>query len=204
MMYQLLDIRTVTEDQIEKYYSLMAPEKRARVDRFRFDEDKKRTVCGEMLARQMIAKACGVREEALRFSVGEHGKPYTPSAVVQFNISHSGHYVLCAVSEYPVGADIEMIRPMDDRMIHYVCTDDELAYVTDGAVTEEEQLRRFFRVWTVKEAYFKCCGTGITDLKSVCIFDEALLSCTKTFYEGDYVASIIEKPPTEGTPCFGR
>ncbi len=204
VMYKLLNINNVTEQQVHFYYSLMTEEKRERVDRFRFAKDKKRTVCGEMLARQMIAEQCGIHEEAIRFSVSEHGKPYTTSAAVQFNISHSGDYVLCALSDSPVGADIEAIRPVEERMIRFVCTEKELAYVLDSTVTQEEKLRRFFRVWTAKEAYFKYCGTGITDLKGVSIFDEALMSCTKTFYKDNYVASIFEKPPTEGTPCFGR
>lgn len=198
MMYQLLNIRTVTEDTIQHYYALMAEEKRKRVDRFHFEDDKKRTVCGDMLARQMIAAQCGICEESILISATANGKPYTDDAALELNISHSGDYVLCAVSHNPIGVDIERIRPIEDNLLRFVCTDEELSFVTDSTAPEKEQLHRFFRVWTEKEAYFKYRGTGITELKGISIFDEALAAYTTTFFEGDYAVSIFEKPLTEG------
>lgn len=189
-MFSLININEVTSDQYEHYYSLLSDEKRARVDRFRFNDDKKRTVCGEMLARQMIAEQYGVKEENLSFAVTGHGKPYLINSAVHFNISHSADYVLCAVSNVPIGADIEKMKPIENRLIHAVCTDAEENYVLNSADLLDRQ-RRFFRIWTAKEAYFKCCGTGITDLKGVCILEEPLCR-TKNLYYEDYAISIFE------------
>ena len=187
-MYRLLSIRDIPKSQYELYYSLLSDEKRERVDCFRFEDDKKRSVFGEMLARKMIAEKSGVSEESLEFSVTELGKPYLTEPEVHFSISHSGDYVLCAVSDTPVGADIEKTRPVEERLIRRVCTDEEASFVLEGS-DAAERLRRFFRVWTAKEAFFKCRGTGITDLKSVSIFEEPL-SQIETFYHEDYAISI--------------
>ncbi len=41
----------------------------------------------------------------------QRGKPYFPSPRCQFNLSHSGTLALCALSDRPVGVDIQMVRP---------------------------------------------------------------------------------------------
>ena len=55
MKWYKYDIRDLTDTEYNKWYSLMSEDKRHRVDRFRFLDDKKRTVAGEMLARGRFA-----------------------------------------------------------------------------------------------------------------------------------------------------
>ena len=53
--------------------------------------------------------APGLAEPAL--ASGAHGKPYFPDAPqLQFSISHSGAYWLCAFSAAPVGLDVQQHR----------------------------------------------------------------------------------------------
>ena len=40
-------------------------------------------------------------------------------------------------------------------------------FLTQPMVVNPAVIRRFFEIWTGKEAWFKMQGTGITDLKSV-------------------------------------
>lgn len=164
MKWYKYDIKNFTDDEYCKWYSLMSEDKQHRVDRFRFLDDKKCTVAGEMLARQAIAEWCGVQPEIIRFAVGEQGKPYAVGLCVEFNISHSGDMVVCAVDDKPVGIDIEQIRPIDLSVAKHVCADDELIYIFGHKPTEKdfvytedmETLTRFFELWTKKEAFYKC------------------------------------------------
>lgn len=157
------DIRDLTDEEYAYWYSLMNADKRKRVDRFRVIDDKKRTVAGEMLARKAIAEWCGVEPESITFAIGEHGKPCAVDLDVEFNISHSGDMVVCAVDDKPVGIDIEQIRPIDLSVAKRVCTDEELLYLfghkpteADFVYTEDEEiLTRFFEIWTKKEAMVK-------------------------------------------------
>lgn len=95
--------------------------------------------------------------------------------LVEFNISHSGNIVVYGVSSIPIGTDVEQIRLIDMKVVSHICYSDELAYIfdqttysADCAIAQEpEILTRFFKIWTTKEAYCKCLGTGITDLKSI-------------------------------------
>lgn len=171
MVKEFLNIRDIPHEKYEKYFLLMSDEKQQRVERFRFDDGKKRTVFGEMLARRMICDRCNIREEKIVFKTGRNGKPYTKSADICFNISHSDELVLCAVNDTPVGADIEKIRDINSSVIKYTCNKDELDYVYESSISKEETLKRFFEIWTFKEACFKFKGTGIDDFQSLDFFN---------------------------------
>lgn len=165
MKWYKYNIQDLSDAEYIKWYSLMSEDKKRRVDRFRFEDDKKRTVAGEMLARQAIAEWCCATPESIVFDIKEHGKPYAKDLAVEFNISHSGNIVMCAVSNSPIGIDIEKIRSVDISVIKRVCNNDELDYVL-----QDNSYKRFFEIWTFKEAYFKCIETGITDFLSVDYF----------------------------------
>jgi len=196
MKWYKYDIRVLTDNEYNKWYSLMSDDKQRRVDRFRFEDDKKRTVAGEMLARTTIAEWCGVTPESITFGIKEHGKPYAKNVAVEFNISHSSDMVVCAVDDKPVGIDIEKIRPIDLSVAKRICTDEELVYLFGRSPTEQsfthssdtDILTRFFKIWTAKEACGKCAGSGILDLK------ELSISKIVTFtISNEYIVSITER-----------
>lgn len=170
MKWYKYNIQDLSTTEYKKWYSLMSLEKKQRVDRFRFVNDKKRTVAGEMLARKAIAEWCHVPEEAIQFGQSEYGKPSAIDLDVEFNISHSGDMVVCVVDAKPVGIDVEQIRPVDLNIVRYICAEEEFAYVLGNnprvddfyKITNYSVLSRFFEVWTLKEAYGKLIGTGMT------------------------------------------
>jgi 4'-phosphopantetheinyl transferase len=136
-----------------------------------------------MLARKMLAKAANVAPEEIAFTYGDKGKPRA-NLPLHFNVSHAGAYVLCAVADAPIGADIEKIKPFRAGMVARYFTDAEAAYiwgnnpVPDGNVTDPDTCARFYRVWTAKEAYVKMTGTGIsTDLGAVAFDPDAQTVC---------------------------
>jgi len=184
MKWYKYDIRDLTDAEYNKWYSLMNTDKQRRVDRFRFVDDKKRTVTSEMLARKAISEWCGIAPESITFGIKEHGKPYAKDLAVEFNISHSGDMVVCAVNNKPIGIDMEQIRPIDLTVAKRICTDEELLYLFGHTPTDEdftyttdtETLTRFFELWTAKEAYGKCLGTGIMQPPNTYDADNLLLS----------------------------
>lgn len=77
------------------------------------------------------------------------GKPFFASMEDRhFSLSHSRGYALCALSDSPVGADIEVVRPRREGLFAYCLGEAELA-AFDG--TWED----FFRLWTLKESWCK-------------------------------------------------
>lgn len=195
MKWYKYDIRDLSENEYNKWFSLMNEEKQKKVNRFHFDDDKKRTVAGEMLARKAIAVWCDVSAEEITFGKNENGKPFAENLNAQFNISHSGNIVVCAVDDNPIGIDIEQIRPVKLKVAKRIYTKNELHYLFGfdpseddfSIVPDDEMLIRFFELWTAKEAYLKYTGTGITDnLNSLSVNNE---KTEKEFFE-DYVITV--------------
>ena len=125
-----------------------------------------------MLARKAIALRCDVPEESIEFGKGEYGKPFAKNLNVEFSVSHSDNLVVCAVSDCPIGIDVEKIRPIDLNIAEEFCSEGELEYIFGGdrkevgylACGEDEALTRFFEIWTAKEAYSKFTGRGLGDI----------------------------------------
>lgn len=193
MEWYRYNIQGLTSQEYDRWYELMDEEKKARVDRFRFVEDKKRTVAGEMLARKAISKWCNVPAESVVFEKNNYGKPFAKELAVEFNVSHSGDMVVCAVSDRPIGIDVEQIRPMRDSVAKRICSQEELDYWSDPSISEAERLNRFFEIWTAKEAYCKCIGIGIQDFAQLRQQNVLEMERTTTLL-GEYMVSVIESP----------
>ena len=202
MRYEICNIGDFDEQQYVKMYHAADAERRARADRFRYEDDRRRCLCADMLARRMLAEASGKAPDKIAFTIGHKGKP-SADVPFYFNLSHSGDYVLCAVSDKPIGVDIEQVKPFRAGLVGRYLTEAEAAYVwkdvtsDDGIVTAPEICTRFYRTWTAKEAYVKMTGTGIsTDLKAVAFDPEACTVCGNALFAPDapegYVISIVK------------
>ena len=169
MKFYQFNIHDLSDEYYAFYYSLMSDEKKQKVNRFRCEDDKKRSVIGEMLARKAISEWCNVAEESIVFNIGEYGKPYTKDLNVEFNISHSADIVVCVVDDNPVGVDVEKIRPINFNIAKQIFNIEEIRYIFEcipqievyNDYQNDAVLKRFFEIWTKKEAYGKLIGTGL-------------------------------------------
>lgn len=164
----------VSEEKIEYFKSFLSAEKQERLDRFHFRADMLRTLYGEVLMRYVMCKRIGVQNHDLQIEKNEYGKPYLKNHNLQYNISHSGNMVICAISNNEVGVDIEEIKDMDIEIVKRCYSEKEAAYIIEqqGNV----QLREFYRIWTLKEAYVKYLGVGIHKSFDSFSFDEKVVS----------------------------
>lgn len=89
--------------------------------------------------------------------VSEHGKPMIDG--LEFSLAHSGNLVICAISDKPVGCDVEKIREAPKGVAERCFSDSELVYLS--GFSGEEYDRAFFRLWTMKESYVKMTGEGL-------------------------------------------
>ena len=85
----------------------------------------------------------------------ECGKPYLKDCSLQFNVSHSGEYLAIAVSEQPVGIDIQEPRTIREGTYRKVVQPQERELIG------EERERDFLRLWTLKESFVKAEGKGL-------------------------------------------
>ena len=117
-----------------------------------------------MLAKGCLSRLYKIPEDEIIFARGEHSKPYVLNMNAHFNISHSGKYVVVAVSDVPIGADIEVVRDFSAILAKKTFNDDELAYISGRTPYRKkiEMQKAFYEIWTAKEAYLKYTGQGIS------------------------------------------
>lgn len=132
----------------EEHLRLISPERAAKAMRYRFSDDRKRSIAGGLLLREFLGDA--------EIFTDEFGKPRTTDGRC-FNLSHSGDWAILALSECEIGCDIEQIRQVDPlRLGKTVFTERELALIRQSP----DRLGVFFGLWTKKEALLKCMGEG--------------------------------------------
>lgn len=92
---------------------------------------------------------------------GERGKPYLREYPIFFNLSHSGEYVFCAISDREIGVDIQQFRPTDEFRLARRFFSEEERQALEKYLDRMEQRKMFYRLWTRKEAYGKLTGEGL-------------------------------------------
>lgn len=104
---------------------------------------------------------CTVVEPEYRY--GSSGKPYLSDYSFNFNLSHSGTYVFCGVSEQEIGVDIQKIQSGKKLNLAKRFFSAGECQALKECEDEETRDQIFFRMWTRKEAYGKLTGKGLTD-----------------------------------------
>ena len=93
------------------------------------------------------------------YEYGEQGKPQIVNFPKKFNLSHSGDYVVCGVSNGEVGVDIQKWVPYKERTAERFFAKEEWKLLQEK--DEQERTELFYRLWSRKEAYGKYTGQGI-------------------------------------------
>jgi 4'-phosphopantetheinyl transferase len=152
---------------LELLECVLSEEERARAGRFRFEADRARFIAGRGALRRILACYRSLAPDRLEFQTGPYGKPALVGAFasLEFNVSHSGDYVLIAVtSGTACGVDIECARTGTDHATiaaHFFSAREvEWLYHNESG---------FLRLWTVKEAIIKAVGGGLSI--PLCDFD---------------------------------
>lgn len=102
----------------------------------------------------------------LSYRYGENGKPYLQGNPLYFNLSHSGEYVLCALSGEEIGADIQkhQASPKEALVKRFFSEQEQEMFANCKTCPESEEM--FYRLWTRKEAYAKLTGQGLAAIVS--------------------------------------
>lgn len=167
-VFILTVIPELTQNEFDALLRLVSSEKQERIKQFHFFRDARNCLLGDALARVEISRSTELSMKQLEFSANAYGKPFLiGDPHIHFNISHTGCYVACAVADVPVGIDIELIKPIEQKIAERFFTPDEAAYIM---VDNHE--RCFYEVWTKKESRIKWEGKGLhKSLTSFSVFE---------------------------------
>ena len=146
------------------YLGILSHDEKMRLARLLAPAKQELFLLAHGLLRTSLSRCEDVEPAGWRFTVGEHGRPEiaAPKSALRFNLSHTQGLAACVVTDRAdVGIDVEKITPrhhmtlarrfFSPREQHDLC-----------ALPEPEQTTRFFELWTLKEAYLKARGLGLT------------------------------------------
>lgn len=159
--------QATTVDLLKRFEELLSAEERARRDRLRAVDHRRQFVVARALVRTTLSLYADVPPKDWRFRTGAHGKPsIAPEQAgpdLQFNLSHTdGVSVVAVTLGWPLGVDVEHIgRPLDETALaRRFFSAAEAAHLEAQHPARRREV--FFALWTLKEAYLKARGTGLT------------------------------------------
>lgn len=144
---------------------LLSEAERERYHRFRFDKDRNLFLSAHAAKRLLLARYTGTPPEQLQFACNAYGKPHLAgNDAPVFNLSHTRGFVAIAIADpsFELGVDAEDSQRGGNwrDLITRVFTLGEAEQIQQ--CLEAEQQARFFELWTLKEAYSKAKGLGLS------------------------------------------
>ena len=153
LLYKFSKISEFSETDLGLTYNLLSVDQQDYIDRLN-SLKKTQSLAVRTLLSQLL-KELDFNVSVKNLSADSNGKPYLNDSNIYISLTHSNEYVGCAISDKPVGIDIEQIKPVKDSVIGRVCSNEEINYLTKNGRDE------FFKLWTLKEAYIKAVSNSL-------------------------------------------
>ena len=148
----------------EVLFALLAPDEVERHERFRFTADQDLFLVSHALTRSALSYCSQVSPESWRFVKVDAGRPEisAPTSGLRFSLTHTRGLAVCAVAhQLDIGVDAEdTARAAPLAVAPRFLARAELARLQ--AIPADKQARWFFEYWTLKEAYAKAVGFGLS------------------------------------------
>ena len=109
-MVYIFDTKVLRDKKIfDEMYRKMPEYRRKKIDAYQTDAEK-RLCLGTGVVFSHAIEAAGFSEDELKIAYSESGKPYFKNDLdFHFSLSHSQERAMCAVSDEPIGCDVEQI-----------------------------------------------------------------------------------------------
>lgn len=181
------------ENLKQELLKLLPSSRRCEIGKLKNESKQWQRIVADCLLRAKLCELTGVPSEQVELYKTTDGQPKTSGFEV--SISHSYDVAAVAVSDFPIGIDIEKPRPVALKAADKIFGFPEREYISeDNALSDT----RFFEIWTRKEAFVKRQGTGFKgnvrsvpsdceDLKTLTVDGYVLSVCCK----GDFTIAPI-------------
>jgi 4'-phosphopantetheinyl transferase len=194
------DLSDFDPARIPAYLPILSPDEIARADRYAHQKDRVLYITAHYLLRQTLSLHAPIKPSDWRFLSGPHGKPalLDNDSALAFNLTHTNGLVAVAVSRgTDLGIDAECShRRVNTHIADHRFSDAEITWLK--ALSPDEQVRGFLRLWTLKEAFLKSTGKGLTQSLSSFTIQFDPLSIAMKQVEPDWPATfqLFELRPT--------
>ncbi len=135
----------------------VSAQRREQALKFRHENGRRLSLAVYLLLMDGLREEYGIQTPP-EFDYTAEGKPFILGRPdIHFSFSHSGNVALCALSDQPVGVDVEVPRKITPSLVSYTMNDREQEQINASA----DPALRFLYFWTRKEALLKLTGEGI-------------------------------------------
>lgn len=161
-----MPLHGLAEADVEPWLAVLDDAERARVRRLKVARSRVEYVAAHALTRVVLAELTGEAPATFRYLPGPKGKPVAlcdgRRLGLHFNLSHTGGMVAVAASPaHELGLDTEAL----DRKVNLAVADRYFFGAEANwlhGLEPEHRAEGFLRLWTLKEAYIKATGRGLS------------------------------------------
>ena len=148
------------------FRTLLSAEERQQYDRFHFPKDSHQYLVSHAMVRKVLSRYTSLPPAEWRFSRSKHGRPEIANRDVpdiRFNLTHTRGLAACIVTRgSECGIDTEKL---DSR--HNLTGIAQRMFAAEECLliehlSSDEQIEAFFARWTLREAFVKAKGIGIS------------------------------------------
>lgn len=153
---------------LSRYQSLLNENERSQHKRFYFEKHRHQYLVTRALVRSVLSLyEESIAPEQWQFRKNKYGKPYIGNidlvTPLRYNLSHTDKLIVMAVTlNQEIGVDVEYLS----RLGMTVDIANEFFSPLEAkqlqSLPEDQKINRFFDLWTLKEAYIKACGMGLS------------------------------------------
>ena len=150
---------------IPKLYRTLQSDEKARSASFLKEKDSDRFIVGRAMLRILLGEYLNIEADMLTFGFDKNKKPdlkHDGKSVIHFNLSHSGEYILIAISDKFIGIDIERYEydPGLKQIMELIFSESEISFINK----QDSPSRIFYKLWTRKEALLKANSSGLNNM----------------------------------------
>jgi len=167
------------DERYEEYLSRLPLSLQHKNRKFRYWQDQLLNLFGKLLLLEALSELHVDCDGLTALYYDHYGRPYVASGI-DFNISHSGVYVICAAAKnIRVGVDVEIIKPVHFPDVENTMSGHEWQQITSAV----DPLKAFYRYWVIKESVIKADSRGLSiPLQNMAIYPASAECLGKRWY----------------------
>ncbi|HEY5509856.1 MAG TPA: 4'-phosphopantetheinyl transferase superfamily protein [Prolixibacteraceae bacterium] len=170
----LLVYGTFNPEDLESMSRILTPEELNFAGKLKHQDQRNTWISCHVTLRSMLGEFLEMDPQNIIFQKNRFGRSYLQDSNLFFNISHTNSSFLMGYNKGgKIGVDLENLSGDEDipSLIDYAFSGAETEYCRNAV----ELSVRFLELWTLKEAFLKYSGIGLTDfLKPINVYGSEL------------------------------
>ncbi len=145
-------------------FELLDAAEQKRANSYHQLKDSQRFIIARSILKILVSQYLNCQPKDVCIKVGANKKPYlftNSTVLLEYNISHSGNWIVVAFANDAIGVDVEQIQASFnfESLLTACFSNEEQHYIQNNANSRE----LFYRLWTRKESFVKATSKGLDD-----------------------------------------